>query len=280
MAKRPIINTRDEPHADKEKYRRLHVIVGDSNMSEYTIYLKLGATSLVLQMIEDNFVDKDLTLKGPVRAMREISHDITCGKKIELTRSRQYTAIEVQKEYLEMARNYCEHVGSDPATVDLLAQWEQVLHALETDPMQLWREIDWVMKYTLIRTYLESRRLPWSHPKASMMDLQYHDTRPDKGLYHLLLRQGAAVRVVTDEEIQRAIAHPPADTRAYFRGECQRRFGAQIFGVNWDSISFVLKDGEVKRLIMAEPFKGSSEYVQEVLEESASVEELLDKLTA
>ncbi len=279
MAKRPIINTRDEPHADKDKYRRLHVIVGDSNMSEYTIYLKLGVTSLVLQMIEDNFVHEDLTLKSPVKAIRQVSHDISCKKKIDLTRGRRYSAVEVQKAYLEMATEYCGRVGSDPAAADILDKWEYVLRALETDPMQLHREIDWVIKYALIRTYIENRGLPWSHPKASMLDLQYHDTRPEKGLYHLLVRQGKVARLLSDEEIRHAIQHPPEDTRAYFRGECQRRFGERVFGVNWDSISFMLPDGEVKRLSMAEPFKGSAENVGELLQESGSVEELLDRLT-
>jgi proteasome accessory factor A len=233
MVKRPIINTRDEPHADREKYRRLHVICGDSNLSEYTIYLRSGVTSLVLSMIEDGAIKKDLSLRDPVRSIKETSHDPTCTKELQLDDGKRLTAVQIQAEYLEMALNYVAAGGADPMTKDILSKWEHVIDCLGRDPMELDQQIDWVMKKSLIEQFMDRKSIGWDAPQVHMLDLQYHDLRPEKGLYYILERQGRAERIVTDEEISAAILKPPDDTRAFFRGECLKRYGAAVFGVNW-----------------------------------------------
>src|SRR5262245_16243642 len=238
MVKRPLINTRDEPHADREKYRRLHVIVGDANLSEYTIYLRNGATALVLEMIEDGAIGRSLSLRDPVRAIKEASHDPSCKTALTLDNGKKLTPVQIQSEYLEMALAYVSSRSIDPITKDVLARWQHVLECLGRDPMELDEQIDWVMKKALIEHFMQRKGLDWDSPQVQMLDLQYHDLRPDKGLYYILERQGRAERIVTDEEINAAIVQPPEDTRAYFRGECLRRYGPAVFGVNWDSISF------------------------------------------
>jgi proteasome accessory factor A len=278
MVKRPIINTRDEPHADREKYRRLHVIVGDANMSEYTIYLRNGATALVLAMIEDGAVDRDLSLRDPVRAIKEVSHDPDCRREIELQNGRKMNAVQLQAEYLEMAQRYLRGREVEPQLGDVLARWEHVLGALARDPMELSRELDWVAKRALIEGFMARKGVDWAAPQVQMLDLQYHDLRPDKGLYYLLERQGKVERIVTDEEIEHAVHNPPEDTRAYFRGGCLRRYGAEVFGVNWDSISFGIGDEPIKRVLMVEPLKGSKKHVDDLFNSSPSAAELVRNL--
>ena len=278
MVKRPIINTRDEPHADREKYRRLHVIVGDSNMSEFTIWLRNGLTALVLAMIEDGAVDRDLSFRDPVRAIKEISHDVTCRREVEMQNGRRKSAIHVQREYLEMARRYVATREVEPEINELIMEWERVLGALERDPMELRGEIDWVIKRGLIEGFMDRKGVDWGSAQVQMLDLQYHDLRPDKGLYYILERQGLVRRVVADEEIERAVLHPPEDTRAYFRGGCLRRYGAQVFGVNWDSISFGIGDEPIKRVMMVEPLKGSKQHVEELFNSSPTAAELVRNL--
>lgn len=275
MVKRPIINTRDEPHADRDKYRRLHVIVGDSNMSEYTIYLRNGITALVLSMVEDGAITRDLAMRDPVRAIKEVSHDPTLRHAISLDGGSKMTAVEVQHEYLEMALTYAARHPLDAVTKDVLEKWQYVMERLASDPMSLTREIDWVAKKHLIENFMERKSLPWDDSRVQMLDLQYHDSRPDKGLYYMLERQGQVERIVTDDEINAAVYNPPNDTRAYFRGECLRRFPGEVFGVNWDSISFGFDDEPIKRIMMSEPLKGTREHVEELLERSGSAAELL-----
>jgi proteasome accessory factor A len=277
MVKRPIINTRDEPHADREKYRRLHVIVGDSNMSEHTIYLRNGITAIVLSMIEDGAVDRHLALRDPVRAIKEISHDPTCRRTVELERGGKATAVEIQGEYLELAQRYAAR-SDDPMVTDLLAQWERMLSSLARDPMELSRQVDWVIKKAMIEGFMDRKHLDWEDSKVQMLDLQYHDLRPDRGLYYLLERQGKVDRVVSDEEITRAIQEPPSDTRAYFRGRCLSRYGPEVFGVNWDSISFGIGDEPIKRVMMQEPLKGSKLHVEELLASSPTTADLVRNL--
>jgi len=280
MVKRPIINTRDEPHADREKYRRLHVIVGDANLSEYTIYLRNGVTALVLSMIEDGAINKNMSLRDPVRSIKEVSHDPTCRKKIQLEDGKNITAAELQAEYLEMALTYAASTSVDPVTEDVLAKWEHVVGCLQRDPMELDGKIDWVMKKSMIESFMQRKSLDWQSPRVEMLDLQYHDLRPEKGLYYLLERQGRAERIVADEEIATAIHTPPADTRAYFRGECLRRYGDAVFGVNWDSISFGVDGEPIKRILMAEPLKGTKSHVEELLTSSPTAADLVKNLSA
>jgi proteasome accessory factor A len=218
---RSIINTRDEPHAIKEKYRRLHIIVGDSNMSEFSTYLKVGTTALVLQMIEDDFLPPIFSLRNPVRAIKDISRDLTCREAVPLNSGKKYSALELQKEYLDLAHRYYSTRPMSPEAADILQKWEYVLAKLEEDPMQLHHEIDWVIKLHLLQAYGERTNLP---PEASgdrmlMLDLQYHDIRREKGLYFLLERKGQVVRLATEEQIEKAMVDPPQNTRAKMRGE-------------------------------------------------------------
>jgi proteasome accessory factor PafA2 len=280
MVKRPIINTRDEPHADREKYRRLHVIVGDANLSEYTIYLRNGATAIVLAMIEDGAITKNLSLRDPVRAIKEISHDARCKHEFSLDDGKRRSAVDIQAEYLEMALAYTAKQSPDPITKDVLAKWEHAIDALRRDPMELSEKIDWVMKKAMIERFMERKSLDWNSPQVEMLDLQYHDLRPEKGLYYLLERQGRAERIVTDDEILAAIHTPPSDTRAYFRGECLKKYGAAVFGVNWDSISFGVDSEPIKRILMAEPLKGTKAHVEDLLESSPTAADLVRNLRA
>jgi len=218
---RSIINTRDEPHAIKEKYRRLHIIVGDSNMSEFSTYLKVGTTALVLQMIEDDFLPPIFSLRNPVRAIKDISRDLTCREAVPLNSGKKYSALELQKEYLDLAHRYYSTRPMSPEAADILHKWEYVLTKLEEDPMQLHHEIDWVIKLHLLQAYGERTNLS---PEASgdrmlMLDLQYHDIRREKGLYFLLERKGQVVRMASDEQIEKAMVDPPQNTRAKMRGE-------------------------------------------------------------
>jgi proteasome accessory factor A len=280
MVKRPIINTRDEPHADREKYRRLHVIVGDANLSEYTIYLRNGVTALILSMIEDGAITRDVALRDPVKAIKEVSHDPTCRREISMDDGRQITAVQLQNEYLEMALAYYSSRDIDPVDKDVLTKWQHALEALARDPRELDDKVDWLMKRSMIEGFMERKSLDWGSPQVEMLDLQYHDLRPDKGLYYLLLRQGRAERIVSDEEIVAAVHVPPEDTRAYFRGECIRKYGASVFGVNWDSISFGVEGEPIKRILMAEPLKGTRSHVEDLLANSPQAADLVKNLRA
>jgi proteasome accessory factor A len=276
MVKRPIINTRDEPHADRDRYRRLHVIVGDANMSEYTTYLKLGTMMVVLHMIEDGFLAEDLALRNPVRALKDISHDPTCRMLVPLKNGKKMTAVDIQRCFHEAAQRYIDSAPEcHPTYPAIVTEWGTVLDQLATDPMQLHREIDWVMKLHLLVNYMERRGSDWDDPRIALMDLQYHDIRPEKGLYYVLERSGAARRMLTDEDILYAMENPPEDTRAYFRGQCLKKFKQQIFGVNWDSISFNLGDGPIKRILMEEPTRGTKRHVQQLLDRSETAEDLV-----
>ena len=216
---RSIINTRDEPHADAEKYRRLHIIVGDSNMSEFTTYLKVGITSLVLSMIEAGFGVMGMELDDPVKAIREVSRDITLKKKVKLENGKEYSAIEIQRSYLEKAREYLDHGEASKEEGELLEKWEQILDQLEEEPRKLSREIDWIAKLSLMENYMERKECSWEDPRVALIDLQYHDIKRDRGLYHLLERQGFIKRLSTDMAIDQAMHLPPQTTRAKVRGD-------------------------------------------------------------
>jgi proteasome accessory factor A len=277
--KRPIINTRDEPHADPEKYRRLHVIVGDANMCEVATFLKVGTTALVLKMIEDDYLP-DLTLADPVPALHEISRDLTCTARVRTAEGRRMTALEIQWEYLERAKKYVEQEDPSPENEVVLIRWEAVLVGLEDDPMSLHRELDWVAKHRLLEGYRERDGLAWSDPKLRLVDLQYHDVRRDRGLYHRLEASGAVERVTTDAEIERAVMEPPEDTRAYFRGRCIERFPEAIAAASWDSLIFDTGREALQRVPMREPLRGTREHVEALLEAAADPVTLLDLLQA
>src|SRR5204863_331154 len=212
MHSRPIINTRDEPHADPEKYRRLHVIVGDANLSEIANYLKVGTMAIVLSMVEDDFIDRDLSLDSPVLAFRKVSRDLSCREPIRLKDGRSVTAVDVQREFLELAQRYYRDREKEGWVGDVLTRWEHTLDGLAGDPMRLGRELDWVIKRQLIENYMAKHGLAWDDSRVQMIDLQYHDIRPGKGLYAKLEEAEAVERLVTDDEISKAIYDPPKDT--------------------------------------------------------------------
>jgi proteasome accessory factor A len=278
MAKRPLINTRDEPHADEEKYRRLHVIVGDSNLAEVATYLKVGTTAAVLAMLEDGAALEDLALEDPVRALKEISHDPTCRRKVRLKRGKEYSAIELQRAYLEQVAAYYAQREPTPEVTDLLARWSAILDKLATDPRTCARELDWVIKLELLEAYMRKKGVGFDDQRIPMLDLQYHDLRSDRGLYYHLERNGHVERLLGDDEIQWAMRHPPTDTRAYFRGMCLLKFPAEVYGASWTSILLDAGGAAVKRIPMLEPARGTQKLVGEMLERSASVSDLLDRL--
>jgi Pup amidohydrolase len=278
--KRPIINTRDEPHADAERYRRLHVIVGDANMSEVATYLKVGATALVLKMIEDEFLNDDFTLAEPIRAMRVVSHDPSCRATVELADGRRLTAVELQWEYLRLTRKYAQDNDPDESTTDVLDRWEGVLEGLETDPTSLSDQLDWVAKWSVLNAYRERDSLEWDHPKLKLIDVQYHDVQRGKGVYYKLARSGKMQRLVSDAEVEFAIDHPPEDTRAYFRGECLRRFSPTIVAASWDALIFDVGDEPLRKVPTLEPMKGTRERVQGLFDRSPTAGALIHNLGA
>ena len=234
---RSIINTRDEPHADPETYRRLHIIVGDSNMSEYATYLKVGTTALILSMIEAGFHVDGVVLEDPVKAMREISRDLTLRKKIRLENGKEWTAIEIQREYLAMAKAFlAAETDDDNETFnDVIEQWEYVLDELEEEPERLYGEVDWITKRKLITSFMENKACGLDDPRVAMLDLQYHDIRQDHGLYYLLCQKDLIQKIGTEEDVQHAMQYPPETTRAKIRGDFIRFAKAKnrSYTVDW-----------------------------------------------
>jgi proteasome accessory factor A len=278
--KRPIINTRDEPHADADKYRRLHVIIGDANLAELSTYLKVGTTSLVLAMIEARALSESLALEEPVAELQAVSHDPSLAHQVRLRDGRRMTAIEVQRLYLEMAARFVERRGEDDEqTRDVLARWAEVLDDLEADPMRLADRLDWPAKLRLLEGYRARDGLGWGDSRLQLVDLQYSDVRPDKGLYHRLVARGSMQRLLTDEEVARAVLRPPTDTRAFFRGECLRRYPAQVAAASWDSVVFDLGRENLVRIPTMEPLRGTRDHVGQLFEATSTAQELVDTIT-
>src|SRR6266576_1811267 len=263
---RPIINTRDEPHADAERFRRLHVIVGDSNMSEYATFLKVGATSILLRMLEDpSVVLRDMSLENPIRAIREISHDITCKRRVRLANGREASAIDIQSEYLNRALRYSETKGLSPLEEQALKMWEHCLTKLEVDPLALDRECDWVIKHKLVEAYRERHNLPLTHPRVALMDLQYHDVNRQRGLYYRMQDKNLVERVVTDEAIDKAVIEPPQTTRARLRGEFIRRAKERKRDYTVDWVHLKLNDQAQRTVLCKDPFKSRDERVEKLI---------------
>ncbi len=281
--KRPIVNTRDEPHCNAQKYRRLHVITGDANLSEVATFLKVGTTALVLCMIEDDWHARagarDLTLNAPVNAMRRVSYDLGLSEPLTLADGRSMTALDIQWEILDLARKYAEDrgteaVGDAGAGEEILRRWEDVLTRLESDPMSLATQLDWVAKYRVVDGYRQRHGLGWDDPKLALMDLQYHDVRPERSLY---ARVGME-HLVEGPEVERAMTEPPETTRAYFRGRCLQRWASSIAAANWDSMVFDLGGDPLRRVPMMEPLRGTKAHVDELLNSVSSPAELLERL--
>ncbi|GAA2274251.1 Pup--protein ligase [Streptomyces hawaiiensis] len=264
---RPIINTRDEPHADAERYRRLHVIVGDSNMSETTMLLKVGATDLVLRMIEAGTVMRDLTLENPIRAIREVSHDITGRRKVRLASGREASALEVQREYYEKALDFCERRGIRTGTVEqVLELWGRTLDAIESEDLdRIGTEIDWVMKYKLIERYRAKHNMTMSHPRVAQIDLAYHDIHRRRGLYYLLEKKGQATRICNDLKIFEGKSVPPQTTRARLRGDFIRRAQEQRRDFTVDWVHLKLNDQAQRTVLCKDPFRSVDDRVEKLI---------------
>ncbi len=264
---RPIINTRDEPHADAERYRRLHVIVGDSNVSEYTSWLKIATCDLVLQMLEDSGVMRDLSLENPIRAIREMSHDITGTRRVRLASGREMSALEIQQAYLERVERFVEsRADIDDDAKRVVGEWRYVLEHLVTDPMSLSRQLDWVAKYGLIEQYRRRHDLPLGHPRVLMLDLAYHDVMRDRGLYQVLARQGRVQRLLDDADIERARVEAPANTRAALRGRFIREAKAKRRDYTVDWVHLKLNDQAQRTVLCKDPFRSEDERVDRLIE--------------
>lgn len=277
--RRPIINTRDEPHADPELFRRLHVIVGDANMSQKIVFLKMGATALMLSMIEDGFPLPQFDLLDPVAAMHQVSHDIDFQGLLTLNDGRKISAVEVQASYLESALSYVAQRGiSDAQTAEVLELWAYVLHGLATDPSSMKTVVDWIAKRNLLDAYRQRDSLHWSHPRLAAIDLQYADLRIDKGLGYILQATGGLETMFTDEQVHNAVRNPPADTRAFFRGKCVETFGESVAAASWDSVIFdVDRSMDLVRINTPDVRKGTSELTSHLFQ-SSSILQFLEQL--
>ena len=280
--KRPIINTRDEPHADPERYRRLHVIVGDANLCEAATYLKMGTTSLVLALIEAEALGDDLTLADPVREMHEVSHDPTLTHRLRLRDGREMTAVEIQRTYLDAATRLVAAQavpGTDSQTDDVLQRWRRVLDDLADDPRKAADRVDWVAKLTLLEGYRRRDGLDWGSARLELVDLQYSDVRQDRGLAARMEATGRLERLTTDADVAHAKVHPPVDTRAYFRGECLRRYGEAVAAASWDSVIFDIPGHDaLQRVPTLEPVRGTRDHVGHLLDASPTAADLLEAL--
>lgn len=276
--KRPIINTRDEPHADAQRYRRLHVIVGDANMSEFATWLKVGSTLIVLAMIEDDEFAPAISFLAPVQALRAVSHDLTLARPLRLADGTTATALEIQAQLVQAARSYLERYGVDGAGGEdawaVIDAWQEVIETLERDPSELSDRLDWVAKKTLLEAYRERDSIEWNDARLRALDLQYHDLRPHRSVFNKL-----GVRKLVDDEVAlAATTDPPEQTRAYFRGECLKRFPDAIVAANWDSMVFDVGDAPLRRVPMMEPTRGSAAHVTSLLAGCETVQDLLIKL--
>jgi proteasome accessory factor A len=263
---RPIINTRDEPHSDAERYRRLHVIVGDSNMSEYTTFLKVGATAVMLRMLEDpGVVLRDMTLENPIRAIREISHDMTCRRRVRLANGREASALDIQREYLDRALRYADAKGFPPLEQRALEMWSHCITVIASDPLKLDREIDWVIKYKLLDSYRQRHDLGFGHPRVALVDLQYHDVSRDRGLFYKAQDRGLVERVCSDADIFSAVEAPPQTTRARLRGEFIRRAKERKRDYTVDWVHLKLNDQAQRTVLCKDPFKSRDERVEKLI---------------
>jgi Pup amidohydrolase len=280
--KRPIVNTRDEPHADPHRYRRLHVIVGDANLAEVATFLKVGTTSLVLAMIEDDVSgSRSLVLADPVTAMHDVALDRTFTRPLLMADGSTATALAIQWELFSLARKYADDegldcLGDESVGQAVLVRWEEVLNGLETDPMTLARQLDWVAKLQLLEAYRDRHGLDWGDQRLAAVDLQYHDLRPSKSLFARLDTE----RLVDEASVVAAVTEPPRGTRAWFRGECLKKWPAAVVTANWDSLVFDLGTDPLRRVPMMDPLKGTAEHVEGLLASCASPSELLDRLSS
>ena len=276
--KRPIVNTRDEPHCDPAKYRRLHVIAGDANMSEVATFLKVGTTSIVLAMIEDDAFPAHLVIKDPVHAVRQVSHDPTLMAVIEMVDGRHLTAVQIQIEIIEAATNYAIRFGLESVDEqignDVLQRWGNVVSGLQSDPLTVANVVDWIAKKRIIEGFAQRHGLQATDPRLKAIDLQYHDMRVEKCL---ALRAGLDV-LCLPQDVMWSMVHPPSSTRAYFRGTVLQRWPSDVVAANWDSVVFNIPNQGLKRIPMPEPLRGTRELVGDLLKGSQNPADLIAKL--
>ncbi|MDA8117959.1 MAG: Pup--protein ligase [Actinomycetota bacterium] len=264
---RPIINSRDEPHADAELYRRLHVIVGDSNMSEYTTFLKVGTTAIMLRMLEDpSVVLRDFSIENPIRAIREISHDLTCARRVRLANGRELSALDIQTEYCDRAHKYREQQGLPPEESRALDMWTYVLDHLRRDPFSLDREVDWVIKHRLIESYMAKNQVTLGHPQIALIDLQYHDVSRERGIFYRMQKRNLVERIVDDGAIDKAVEVPPQTTRARLRGEFIKRAKEKRRDFTVDWVHLKLNDQAQRTVLLKDPFRSEDDRVDKLIE--------------
>ncbi len=280
--KRPIINTRDEPHADPHRFRRFHVIVGDANRCEVATFLKVGTTALLLAMIEDDVLgDVDVVLSNPVRAIRQISYDPTLRATVELASGGSATALDIQWELYGAARKYAEHnglacMGDAEVGSEVLRRWEEILHGLETDVETVKDQVDWAAKLYLLEAFRERHGIGWDDHRLAALDLQYHDVCAERSVFDRL----GTEKLVGEEEVMKAVTQPPRGTRAFFRGKCLERWASSVASANWDSLVFDLGTDPLRRVPMMDPLRGTAEHTEELLEGSSTPADLLSRLSS
>ena len=275
--KRPIVNTRDEPHADSLRYRRFHVIAGDANVSQVAAFLKIGTTQMVLALVEADLFPNSTCLEKPVAALRSVSGDLSLSKPLRLADGKTATALNIQWLLLERCAKYCDELGAaavGESAPEVLRVWERTLTDLETDPLETAGTLDWVAKYRLIDAYRERRDLNWDDARLRALDLQYHDLRPERSVASRIGLQ----EIVSEDEVRFAKENPPEDTRAYFRGRCLQRFGKDVVAANWDSVVFHIGNEQLRRIPMMEPAKGTAEHLADLFEECETPAELINRL--
>lgn len=280
--KRGIINTRDEPHADAGRYRRLHVIIGDANLAELATYLKIGTTNIVLAMIENGWPLPEVQLANPVEAVHRISHDPSLAATVQLAGGGTARGLDIQRAYAEAAHEYIDDrfgADTDAETQTVLQQWIEILDVLERDPMDAADRLDWPAKLRLLEGFRARDGLGWAAPRLHLVDLQYSDVRLDKGLYNRMVARGSMQRLVTEQQIAAAVKSPPVDTRAYFRGRCVQEYGQYLAAASWDSVVFDVGRDSLVRVPMLEPTLGTRDAIGELMDSVSDVEELVDSLT-
>ncbi|MDO5710470.1 MAG: depupylase/deamidase Dop [Micrococcales bacterium] len=279
--RRPIINTRDEPHATPERYRRLHVILGDANLCDVAGLLKIGTTNLVLGMIEDGALPDGLRVRDPLRSLRAVSHDPTLQACVELEDGTSITGLDLHWRYVEAAQSWLgRHGEMDEPTAQVMSLWQDLLTDLGRDPSSALTRVDWVAKRALLQSYRDRDGLTWDDPRLAMIDFQWSDLRPGKGLARLLEQAGRIDRLTTDAQVEQAVHTPPPSTRAWFRGECVRRYGAQVAAASWESVVFDLPGHDrLQRLVTPEPTRGTRELVESVLDRHEDAAGLVAELS-
>lgn len=273
--RRPIVNTRDEPHADPAKYRRLHVIIGDATLAEPATFVRFGSTSLVLGLIEAGLAPQ-IELADALQALWDVSHDLTLSAPLALSDGTTTTALEIQEAFYSACLEHAD--AEDAETAEVLAEWRRFLDGLSTDPKTLADSIDWVAKWVLLESYRFREGIDWDHPKLALIDVQYHDVRPEKGLFHKLERAGRIRRMTTDSEVEAAVVNAPDGTRAFLRSVAVSRLGEDLVAASWDSLVVNAGTLGVVRLPMHEPLKGTRELLADRVEGIETAEGLLKAL--